>query len=317
MRCCTHISIGPGSFYEVVKLLPLLSADSATAPRFHIVAPSLPNFGFSEGVSKRGFALAQYAETCQTLMARLGYTEYVTQGGDWGFYITRALAGLYPASCKATHINTIRAVKPQWCQNPMAALIHTFTPYTVQEKQNVNRGSWFAKEGRGYQALQATKPQTLSYALEDSPVALLGWIYEKLHDWSDLYPWTDPEILEWVSIYYFSRAGAGKAHQIYYEVVHAPNSKFIHSDVLFGQCDAMRYIGNGVKLGLMYNPMELNVPPKAWCRLLGDVVYESENQKGGHFAAYEIPEAVTRDLQCMFGKGGGAFGAVNNRNGYD
>jgi hypothetical protein len=63
-------------------------------------------------------------------------------------------------------------------------------------------------------------------------------------------------------------------------VIHAPKSRFVHSDVLFGQGDAMRYIGNGVKLGLIYNPRELNVPPKAWCRLLGDVVYESENQKG-------------------------------------
>lgn len=236
-------------------------------------------------------------------MIRLGYRAYVTQGGDWGFYITRIIAGLYPVNCKATHINMIRAKNPKWSQNPIATLIHALTPYTEQEKRNIDRAAWFEKEGRGYLTLQATKPQTIAYALEDSPVALLSWIYEKLHDWTDSYPWTDAEIIQWVSIYYFSPAGLGRAHQIYYEVTHAPKSKHSHPDVLFGQGDATRYIGNGVKLGLMYNPMELNVPPKAWCQLLGDVVHESENQKGGHYAVYEIPEALARDLQCMFGKG--------------
>lgn len=87
---------------EVLRLLPLLQETGG--PAFHIVAPSLPNYGFSEGVKKRGFGLAQYAETCHKLMLQLGYDEYVTQGGDWGMYITRAIGKLYPqhvsfASC--------------------------------------------------------------------------------------------------------------------------------------------------------------------------------------------------------------------------
>jgi hypothetical protein len=102
--------LGPGCFLEVLKILPLLTQRDGSGPVFDIVAPSLPNFGFSQGVSKRGFTLAQYAETCHKLMLKLGYTEYVTQGGDWGFW---------------------------------------------------------------------------SYALQDSPVALISWIYEKLHDWTD------------------------------------------------------------------------------------------------------------------------------------
>lgn len=85
---------GPGSFIEVLHLLPLLSKPGG--PAFHVVAPSLPNYGFSEGVKKRGFGLAQYAETCHKLMLQLGYDEYVTQGGDWGFFITRAIGKLYP-----------------------------------------------------------------------------------------------------------------------------------------------------------------------------------------------------------------------------
>lgn len=123
---------------------------------------------------------------------------------------------------------------------------------------------------------QATKPQTLAYALNDSPVALLAWIYEKLHDWTDSYPWTDEQILEWVSIYQFSRAGPGAAHRIYYETIHAkPGPKSITRDKVH------EYIGGGVKLGLAYNPKELSVLPKTWCRTLGDVVFESDNDAGG------------------------------------
>jgi hypothetical protein len=91
---------------------------------------------------------------------------------------------------------------------------------------------------------QASKPQTLAYALNDSPVALLAWIYEKLHDWTDSYPWTDDEIFTWVSIYQFSRAGPGAAHRIYYEVTHTkPGPKTITRDQI------ENYIPN-VKLGL-------------------------------------------------------------------
>ena len=86
----------PGSFIEVQKILPLLmKGDGKSIPAFHVVAPSLPNFGFSEGTKKKGFGLKEYASTLNQLMLRLGYDEYVTQGGDWGWWITRKTA-LHP-----------------------------------------------------------------------------------------------------------------------------------------------------------------------------------------------------------------------------
>lgn len=130
--------------------------------------------------------------------------------------------------------------------------------------------------------LQSTKPQTLAYALQDSPVALLAWIYEKLHDWTDNYPWTDDEVLTWVSIYQFSRAGPGAAHRIYYEVQHTTEStqgEGIHGKT-FSRKDAGKYIPH-VKLGMTFNPKELLVVPKLWARNLGNVVYEAENDSGG------------------------------------
>jgi pimeloyl-ACP methyl ester carboxylesterase len=209
---------GPGSFLEVASLLPHLSAPGG--PAFHVVAPSLPNFGFSEGVKKRGFAHAQYTETLHKLMLQLGYDEYVTQGGDWGASLTRGLGLRFPDHVKASHLNMIVGSKPTFTKHPFLALQHALTPYTPEDKAGLGQGVQFAKEGTGYHVEQSTKPQTLAYALNDSPVALLAWVYEKLHDWSDAHPWTDEEILTWISIYQFSRAGPGAAHRIYYEVQH-------------------------------------------------------------------------------------------------
>ncbi|KAH8671981.1 putative epoxide hydrolase [Tricladium varicosporioides] len=297
----------PGSFLEVVPILPLLAAPGG--PAFHIVAPSLPNFGFSSGVKTRGFGAKQYAETCHKLMLSLGYNEYVTQGGDWGFYITRAIGFFYPSHCRASHINMLRAHPPAFFKHPILTLQHKIAPYTQKERDGFARTGWFGKEGQGYLIEQATKPQTLAYALNDSPVALLAWIYEKLHDWTDSYAWTDDEILTWISIYTFSTAGPGAAHRIYYEFMH-PGSNSVTRE------DLQRWIPN-VKLGLAYNPRELSVLPKSWCRTLGPVVFESFNETGGHFYATEKPSFLARDLRTMFGKGGGAFKVVKGKSGYD
>lgn len=140
---------GPGSFIEVQKILPLLAQRDASSPAFHVVAPSLPNFGFSQRVSNRGFALAQYAETCHKLMISLGYKEYITQGGDWGFWITRAIGKRYPQSCKASHINMIYAKAPSFSNDPLLAIQHAVRPYTKKEKQGLERTAWFENEGFG------------------------------------------------------------------------------------------------------------------------------------------------------------------------
>ncbi|THV49241.1 hypothetical protein BGAL_0205g00190 [Botrytis galanthina] len=301
----------PGSFLEVLKILPHLQSPASTSsphPSFHIVAPSLPNFGFSSGVKKRGFAMVQYAETLNKLMIKLGYDEYVTQAGDWGFWITRSIGKLYSKHCKASHLNMIYAQPPTLFSNPFEKIGDMFMPYSELEKRTVERRKWFQAES--YNVLQSTKPQTLAYGLADSPVALLGWIYEKLHDWSDEYPWTDDEILTWVSIYYFSTAGPGAPQRIYYETMHTSEDN---------ECtvEKLQQWTADVKLGLAYNPKDLENVPKRWGRTLGNVVYEVENDSGGHFYSHEKPDLLVRDLRAMFGKGGGAFSILNGRDGYE
>lgn len=91
----------------------------------------------------------------------------------------------------------IRANPPTWTSNPLIALQHAVQPYSDRDKKGLERSKWFAEEGSGYRLLQSTKPQTIGYALTDSPVGLLAWLLEKLHDWTDSYPWTDDEILTW------------------------------------------------------------------------------------------------------------------------
>lgn len=200
----------------------------------------------------------------------------------------------------------IRAFPPQLATNPILAVQHAVTPFSAREKADLERGRWFMADGSGYAYEQATKPQTLGYALHDSPVALLAWIYEKLHDWTDGYPWTEDEILTWVSIYHFSTAGPAASVRIYYETT--------HPDWLRRQ-RLSQWIPN-VKLGLAYFPRELSVVPRTWARTLGPVVFESEHDEGGHFAAWEKPEALVSDLKKMFGKNGGAYGLINGQEGF-
>ncbi|KAJ3995757.1 Alpha/Beta hydrolase protein [Lentinula boryana] len=288
----------PGSFLESRKIIPLLTKGSGGDPVFDVVAISLPGFGFSEGPKKKGFSLSQYAEVAHKLMLALGYTEYVTQGGDIGFRITAEMARRYGGEhSKAWHTNVIYSPPPE-NDDPSS--------YTASEKEGLARGEEFQRSGSGYLIQQSTKPQTLGYSLADSPVGLLAWIYEKLVAWSDNYPWTDDEVLTWVSIYWFSRAGPAASIRFYYE--------FAHSGQGFGTRSSQAV--PTIPMGCSLFPKELVRIPKSWYPSVGNVVFEAEHDSGGHFAAHEEPELLVGDLRKMFGKGGPAFGVVPGRSGY-
>ncbi|KAJ6443484.1 putative serine hydroxymethyltransferase, mitochondrial [Purpureocillium lavendulum] len=289
----------PGSFYEVLKILPLLTEpEDPDAPAFDVVAPSLPNFGFSDGVNKKGFSISQYAETLHKVMVNLEYDRYVTQGGDWGYIITRLIGAQYPTHCLASHVNFVRVTEaPKFKSSPLLYLRHALAPYTALERAGRDRSAWFLNEGVGYNLEQSTRPSTLGFALADSPVALLAWVYEKLHDWTDgPYAWQDDEVLTWLSIYAFSTAGPAASVRIYYEAKHAGVERTRRG---FG------YVP-GVKLGVSIFPKDVLVPPLKWAEALGPVVFSRMHDRGGHFAAHERPEALVADLREMFGKKGGA-----------
>ncbi len=146
----------PGSFLEATKLLqPLAEPGDAAHPAFHVVAPSLPGYGFSEGSRRRGFGADQHGEVFHQLMLRLGYDEYATQGGDWGFIITRAMGRRYaPKHIKAQHLNMDHYPQPTLLRNPLTFLrtmvSALVTGFSERDVKGFERSKWFKNEGQGY-----------------------------------------------------------------------------------------------------------------------------------------------------------------------
>lgn len=296
----------PGCFLEISKALNDLTATSDNYPSFHVIAPSLPNYGFSSGSTKRGFAAAQYAETGHRLMLKLGYDKYVVQGGDWGYLLARAIAIRYPNHCMAHHVNASSTTPER-----LSEALNNSSTFDATEQRGLERSRWFQQSGSGYMMVQSTKPQTLGYSLSDSPVALLAWIYEKLHDWTDSYPWSDEEICTWISIYWFSLAGPAASVRIYYEVLHQDDP----ADSRVSLLDAAAFNAN-VPMGISHCPMDVMVLPKSLRSLQGKVVFERSYDHGGHFFAWENPKGLVQDLREMFGLDGGAYAVVPGCSGY-
>ncbi|KAF3117352.1 hypothetical protein TWF103_007490 [Orbilia oligospora] len=242
----------PGSFFEFTKILgPLMNGDG-DEPTFEIIVPSLIGYGFSDGAKEPGFGCFKQAEMCHKLMLKLGFGEYVVQGGDWG--VCRHSFELPPAFFLTT---------------------------------------W------------PSRPQTIGCSIMDSPVGLLGWILDKLQDWTDNYPWTDDEILTWVSIYWFSTSGPTASLRLYYESRRAPQEQK-KKGFAWAKCP----------MGISHFPMDINVSPVVWSRPMGNFVFERVHTSGGHFAAWEKPDILAGDLKDMFKKGGPVYGVVRGRDGY-
>lgn len=220
--------------------------------------------------------------------------------------VTRLIAYQYPKNCRASHHNMPVPNAPSLSEHKELYFKTQQTPLKDFEKKGLERTKWFTTEGQGYSGEHSTKPQTLGYSLADSPIGLLAWVYEKLHDWTDDYPWTDEEIITWVSIYVFSTAGAAASIRNYYEAKH-------DTEGLSAKCAS--YIKD-VKFGCARFPKELFQPLVEWNHTLGEVVLNSVYDKGGHFAAWERPDAIVKDLREMFGKNGGAYAVVQGRTGF-
>ncbi|OJI97565.1 hypothetical protein ASPVEDRAFT_59247 [Aspergillus versicolor CBS 583.65] len=281
----------PGSFLESLKLIPLLSEpDDPERQPFHVVVPSLPGYGFSSYSRKSGFGLEQHAECFANLMKKLGYSEYVCQGGDWGSSIVRYMALNHPDAVRAIHINMFLAVPPDEKLSPEKYARYIQNDYSEQELRNLDRTRWFATEERGYQRIQETKPVTLGYALHDSPVGMLAWFVGKLTAWTDNYPWTPDEIIHWVMIHYQGSPSA--AMQIYEEASAVLNE---NPASMLG-----RYISQPVGGSLF--PKELWLYPREWMEEACNIQFWRQHRTGGHFIAWERPDVLADDVAEFFGQ---------------
>lgn len=282
----------PGSVAEFYKIIPMLTDPEAHGGRaedaFHVVAPSLPGFGFSSMPEERGWSSQRMAETFAKLMARLGYDRYGAQGGDWGGGIVRWLAANDGGRCIGAHSN-FPGGRPADGPDP------SVTPAELERAQRRNEE---LADHKAYGAIQGTRPLTLGYALNDSPAGLAAWILDKFWAWSDHRgnldnSFTKDELITNIMIYWVTQT-MPSATRIYYESQH--NLPRPASMQPFAQG------GKPAPVGYALFPKEINLPPRAWVERSqgGSLQHWTEMPRGGHFAAMEVPDLLAADVRKFF-----------------
>ena len=277
----------PGSFTEFTQLIGPLTDPAShggdPADAFHLVVPSLPGFGFSGKPTERGYGPERMADILAGLMERLGYERYGAQGGDWGAIISRVLAGNYSERVLGLHSNFILGGPPRGVDDPEAGV-----PAEELELREA-RSALFANE-QGYSAIQGTKPQTVGYALNDSPAGLAAWIVEKFHGWSDHAgdvesAFTKDEMLTNITLYWVTGT-ATSSGRIYYESRTTPSTRPV------GYID--------VPTAAAVFPEEILFTPRKWAEAGYNIVRWTRMPRGGHFAALEEPELLVDDIRTFF-----------------
>ena len=278
----------PGTFFEMYKVIPMLSDPvnhgGDASDSFDVVAPSMPGYGFSSASANRGLDIFTIGDMWATLMSKnLGYKRFGAQGGDWGARVTAKLGLSH--SDKVIGIHTTSTTSP--------------TPYLgtgsrelseAENKMLKQREQWLADEG-GYSHIQSTKPQTLSYGLNDSPVGLAAWIVEKYRRWSDCggdveTRFTKDELLTTITIYWITQS-INSSTRLYYEAFSKPWN--------LGKNEKIQ-----VPVAIAAFPSENTVPLREWSERAYNVQHWTDMPAGGHFAALEEPEALVSDIRNFF-----------------
>jgi pimeloyl-ACP methyl ester carboxylesterase len=277
----------PGSIVEFTKIIGPLTDPEAyggtAADAFHVVMPSIPGFAFSQAPKEGGYDPARIAALEAKLMARLGYTRYGVQGGDWGSIISTQVALVDAPRVAGLHINMCFGAAPAGT-DPNAGL-------TDRERERVKQRQVFQAEETGYQQIQGTKPQTVGIALNDSPAGLAAWIVEKFRTWCDCdgdpeKVFTKDELLTNISLYWFTQTAASSA-RIYYESRHTPPA-----------ANAGRRIE--VPTACADFPKEIIWSPRRWLEGRYNITRWTEMPRGGHFAAFEQPQLLVDDMRAFF-----------------
>jgi epoxide hydrolase len=282
----------PGSIAEFRKIIgpltqpELYGGDPADA--FHVVAPSLPGFGFSGKPEERGYNPERMAHTLAALMQRLGYARYGVQGGDWGAIINRIHAYRYADRLIGLHSNFVLANPP--ADQALADAVPEAEMAAREQRQA------FMLNEVGYQQIQGTKPQSIGVALNDSPAGLAAWIVEKFHGWSDIdrrlpagygleEKFTKDEILTNISLYWFTSSITSSA-RIYYE----------NRNVAMQEPLGFVTVPTA---GAIF-PSEIYLTPRIWAEASYNIVRWTPMPQGGHFAAMEEPELLLEDVRAFF-----------------
>ena len=282
----------PGSVLELLKTVgpltdPVAHGGSAE-DAFHLVLPSIPGYGFSGKPTRTGWNPDRIARAWTELMQRLGYTRYVAQGGDWGAPISSAMARQAPAGLLGIHINLPAAVPPD-----VAAVLagggHAPAGLSEKERAAFDSLDTFYKKHRAYAAMMGTRPQTIGYALTDTPAGLAAWMY----DYNNGEPerlLTKDDFLDDVTLYWLTNTAASAA-RLYWETS--------GQSVLLAAAQKTAEISLPVAITVF--PDEVYRAPETWARrAYRNLIYFNEAEKGGHFAAWEQPELFAAELRAAF-----------------
>lgn len=278
----------PSTFFELSKVIPLLTDPAAhggaAEDSFDVVVPSMPGYGFSGRPPQRGMSVFKVADLWPKLMTEgLGYQRFGVQGGDWGAGVTAHLGFTYPGQVIGIHLTSVT--------RPLPYLGPGSRPLTPEEQAFIDeRESWQQAEG-GYSHIQGTKPQTLSFGLNDSPAGLAAWIVEKYRTWSDCHgdvesKFTKDELLTNITIYWATQT-INSSTRIYYESQRVPWT--------LKQDEKIR-----VPTAVAVFPVELSHPPREWAERSYNLQRWTPMPRGGHFAALEEPELLVDDLRAFF-----------------
>ncbi len=285
----------PGSIVEFLDVVGPLTDPAAhggdPADAFHVVVPSIPGFGLSGPAPGTGWEAGRVADAWAELMRRLGYERFGAQGGDWGAAVSRELGRAHPERVIGVHLNLLPGA--QAVTEPTAEELEELDPEErARTLTSWRRWSEWSREGTGYAVLHATRPQTLAYALHDSPVGQLAWIVEKFREWtdSDELPEeaVDRDLLLTNVMLYWLTGTAGSSARIYYERAHATGRAARPAEP------------STAPTAIALFPAELQIPLRHKAERTENLVRWTEFDRGGHFAAMEEPDLLVGDVRAFF-----------------
>jgi pimeloyl-ACP methyl ester carboxylesterase len=272
----------PGSVAEFLKVVRPLSDPAShggdAKDAFHVVAPSLPGYGFSDKPKQTGWGVERIGRAWAQLMPRLGYDRYVAQGGDWGSMVTTAIAQQDAEHCAGIHLNM-----PVVIPDP-----ETMSDLSELEQSALAGFAHYDQWDSGYSKQQSTRPHTLGYALVDSPAGQAAWILEKFWSWTDCdgHPeriLTRDELLDNIMLYWVNASAASSA-RLYWESFRSPKLDPV-----------------ALPTGCSIFPKEIMRTSRRWAeKRFSNLVYWNELDKGGHFAAFEQPDVFVGELRKCF-----------------
>ncbi len=281
----------PWTFWDLHKLIGPLSDPAAFGASpddaFDVVVPSLPGYGFSTPLTATGINYWRTADLWVTLMREvLGYDRFAAQGGDWGAMVSAQLGHKYPQHMIGIHVTMVGPLS-------LTGMRPKPEEYGPEEAGWFERTAHFFEAESGYFHLQTTKPQTLAYALNDSPVGLCSWIVEKRRTWSDCdgrveRRFTRDDLLTTVTLYWVTQS-FGTSARYYYEAVHNPWQPSHDGEKLIT-----------APMAVAVFPREVILMPRRWVERMYNLQRWTVFQSGGHFAPMEEPQALIEDIRTFF-----------------